>query len=124
MDFFGEVMITGVFPLELRNPLSCMVASWMTSLYGPSLIGPVRKLLYQLADSWTEDPGRSHSLSVDTEELFEGFLGMIRHETTVRGDKFCDKVRMYVHTYVVHTCMYVCMYMYSTYVCTIETQNG
>ena len=105
MDFFGEVMITGVFPLELRNPLSRMVASWMTSPYGPSLIGPVRKLLYQLADSWTEDQGRRHSVSVDTEELFEGFLEMIRHETTVQGDKYCDKVCMYVRMYT-HACMH------------------
>lgn len=92
LDFFSEVLLAGVFPLELRNPLSHMVASWMKSPYAPSLVQQIRKLLYQLADSWTENQMKVSSVFVDNEELLEGLLDTIRKETVTRGEEYCTKV--------------------------------
>ena len=93
LECFSECVLTGVFPLELRDAVSKMAAEWLSSALGGRLLSEACKLLYQLNETLIEGTGQG-GVSTGNEDLVRGVLSMTRKEMTNRDQS--SKVRWHL----------------------------
>lgn len=93
LECFSECVLTGVFPLELRDTVSKMAAGWLSSALGGRLLSVACKLLYQLNETLVEGAGQG-GLSTGNEDLVRGILSIARKEMANRDQS--SKVRLHL----------------------------
>lgn len=86
-------MLTGVFPLELRDTISKMAAEWLSLALGGRLLAAACKLLYQLNETLVEGAGQG-GVSTGNEDLVRGILSITRKEMASRDQS--SKVGLHV----------------------------
>ena len=79
LECFSECVLTGVFPLELRDTVSKMAADWLSSALGGRLLSRACKLLYQLNETLVGEGGQE-GVSTGNEDLVRGILSITRKE--------------------------------------------
>ena len=93
LECFSECLLTGVFPLELRDRVSKMAAEWLSlSALGDRLLSQACKLLYQLNETLVEEGGQG-GVSTGNEDLVRSILSITRKDM---GRERSSKVRLHL----------------------------